>query len=340
MPSRASPSTRSTAVHWVRASLGIAFAAAPASAQTTPEAIRLEYSAFAEECPDAGAFFDRMRARTAVTPANADESARTFRVLVAPRGAAIEATLEVIAIDGTSSARSLAGPSCDEVVSAAALVAALAIEEHAGSRAIPAPDANARSTERIEAPPRVPIERPAPEAVVRFRAAAAFKVALGRTPDVLFGVSVAIALRRESPGALVAGPAFRLSFAIAPSASVSNGAETARFGWWTASLDGCPISLVLAPGLFVEPCAVLEAGALAASGDRVANAVSETRPWFSAGASARATWRVASGFGLELGTGFEVPFVRDRFYFGAGTTILRVPAIAFLFDLGASWTFL
>lgn len=337
MGSRASFSARVTAVCWVRASLGVALAAAPARAQTAPEAIRLEYSAFAEDCPDADAFFERVRARTAVARASEDESVRAFRVLVVPRGPAIEATLEVIAVDGTSSARSLSGSSCDEVVSAAALVAALAIEEHAVS--VPAAEPSSGSTNRARPTVRTRIVAAAPEARVRFGVSAAFEIALGKTPDALFGAAVGIALRRESPGA-IGGPAFRLSFAVAPSASVANGAETASFAWWTAALDGCPVSFALADGLFVEPCAVVEAGVLAGAGDRVANAVSELRPWVSAGASARASWRVVSGLGLELGAGFEVPFVRDRFYFGAGTTVLRVPVIAFVFDLGASWTFL
>jgi hypothetical protein len=172
------------------------------------------------------------------------------------------------------------------------------------------------------------------------RAGASAEVVAGRTPDALLGVSADVGWRREAlDGSLVVGPSFRVAVSWLHAASITTNGQSAQFDWATARLDGCPIALALDRGVFLDPCAVLEAGIVVGAGVGIVDPRTAVQPWVSIGASVRLGWRVVGGLGLELGVGLLVPIVRDRFYFASGATALQVPVVSGAFDLGLSWTF-
>jgi hypothetical protein len=338
--------------------------ALPSLARAAPEPVRVEYVAFAEPCPDHERFAERLAARASFLPAPSGAPARVFRVILAPGEAGIDGVLEVVELDGSTSARSIAGATCDEAVSALALVAALAIEERAADRAAALEaDAPARSREEAEPEPEPapaeaaaaeePVEEPPAESTSwmtapsddgshgpRVRVGASFDVAVGRTPDALFGAAVAVGVEWTGidEASVLAGPDVRLALAAAPSALVVANGESARFTWWTARVEGCPAVLSLAREVRVAPCAVVEAGALVGSGEDVVDARTAARPWVALGASVRVSARVAAGFEVELGLALVAPVVRDRFVFLSGATVLEVPEIGGLFDFGGSFS--
>jgi len=316
--------------------ISVVLAASSVRAQAAPEPIRVAYTAFAQDCPDTETFWQRVLDRTAAERAGAGQPAPTFRVLVAPADAGVEAVLEVVEIDGSTTERTLVGRDCDEAVSAVALVVALAIEERAQERIEQAAIAVEPLDATVEPEPViavVPVGAP-----WRTRIGASFVLAAGRTPDALFGADLWVAIRQESASGTIVGPSFRVALGAAHAASISVNGERAQFDWVTARLDGCPISIALTPDSFLEPCAVVEGGALIGAGVGVADARTAARPWVAVGGSVRLSWRIAAGLGLELGVGVLAPLIRDRFFFASGVTILQVPEVSGIFDLGLSWT--
>jgi len=311
-----------------------------------PEPIRLAYTAFAADCPDADAFWQRVVARTAAERAAPGAAAPEFRVVLAQAAAGVQASLEVVELDGTSSRRTVTGARCDAAASAAALVVALALEQRALERSSPPPPPPPPLPPPLPSPPPPPPPPsppppppPPPPDLWRSRLGASLDLSLSRAPSPLFGGSVSFFLRRESlSSTLLTGPAFRIALSAAPSSLVAVATETARFTWLTARVEGCPVSLSPTPDVHVDPCALVELGALVGAGENVVAPRTEVRPWVALGLVARASWRIVSGLGLELGVGFAVPLTVDRFRAPTGTLLMQVPSIGALFDLGLSWT--
>jgi hypothetical protein len=138
------------------ASAVLAWAAlvALASADEPVEPIRVRYEAPAE-CPDEGAFVGEVRARTSrARLAAAGERARSFEVAVARRGGRFQGRLDVREPSGAASRREVSGASCAEVVSALALVTALAVDPRASTSARAAPALSAT-------PDAAPLSEPA-----------------------------------------------------------------------------------------------------------------------------------------------------------------------------------
>lgn len=325
--------------------LAVVAAAAPRAhaqvADLEPERIRVAYTAFAAACPDDAAFWERVTARApGARRADAGEPSdvRAFTATLAPRGERVEGRLDVRDIDGTASTRTIEAATCDDAASALALVAALAIEERAAERAAAAPALAPAPT----ATPPIPPSQPAPARRPRWRVrvGTGVDVTVGRAPSALFGLALFVGLRRERADSTagLTGPAFRLTLAWAPSGAIEADAQSAAFTWWTGRLEGCPVTWALSAGLHAEPCLVLEGGAVAANGRTTVDPRSATRPWLAGGANVRVTARIAAGVGVELGAAVLVPFVRDRFAFASGATVLQVPVIEGLFDAGLTWT--
>ena len=128
--------------------------AAPAAADTEP--IRIVFHAPAG-CPDEAAFTGQITARTQrARLAAAGEVARTFSVTISPaRGARARGKLVIDDPRGPSASRAVSG-TCEEVVSALGLVAALAIDPRASTAPKPL------SAQPPPAPPPSPPPPPRP----------------------------------------------------------------------------------------------------------------------------------------------------------------------------------
>ena len=110
---------------------GGALAAAPARAEPAP--LRLDYETAGGGCPGAAVFLDEIQWRTdqarVVGPA---EAALEVRARVVRRGPVTRGRL-VLGTGKDAIVREVEGASCEEVVSALALITALALDPHAST---------------------------------------------------------------------------------------------------------------------------------------------------------------------------------------------------------------
>ncbi len=274
--------------------IGWSAGAAPAS----PERIRLSYEAIAG-CPDRAQFVGLIAAHAQIEIVD-DAEARGLDVSVVGDG---EGLRGVLAVGGAS--REVLGATCDEVVAAIALVAALAIERREAART---PEGLVRD-----------VQQPA---IRSWRLAAGGGVGrfTGITPDGRLGAPIFVALASEH------GPQLRFALDITSRDDVAGPAGSTSFRWIGGQLDGCPY--VWSRGRFdLAPCVGLQAGVTDARGVGLAMAATTYRPWIAPTGILRLGVRIGRAtVGAEAAIG--APLVRDRFVIGPNTTAYRVPGIA------------
>ncbi|HVW27845.1 MAG TPA: hypothetical protein VHC69_20910 [Polyangiaceae bacterium] len=257
-----------------------------------------------------------------VRRAQGGEAARTFSVVVEQAGAGYRAALDVVDVAGAVNRREVDGADCAEVVSAVALVAALAVDPAAGaspSGAAPvtvAPEATATpppiAANAPPAPPVVPaLREPAPEP--RPSSPVRYRWSVGGGGEVRFAVVPAVALGGAihidvAPTTGVFVPSFRLS-AHAVTTRVERTGITADLTWWSSRWDVCPLRAAASP-LVVEACGVLDLGALTTSGGGVERPSNATRFWGAAGFSPRLRWAATPSVELSFESALEFPFRR------------------------------
>jgi hypothetical protein len=274
-----------------------------------------------------------------------DAAARTFAIKLVARGDESLGHLVVRALDGSTTEREVAGDTCEEVVSALALVAALAVDPNATTAPLPLPTPPPHLP-AAPAPSRRPIAaavvatpRPvqAPPVVARTAVSAGGLVAVGAAPAPLVGASFAVAATRPRGGWLE--PTVRLGLAAATTGTVSVSGGTASFASLAGTIDGCPGGWTLGRWR-LEPCLRLEAGVVAAQGEGVVQPRTDTHPWAAAAAVGRAEWRFSQGFFGELAGGLCVPLVRTTFFFEPNTTLYRTSPVGGVFSAGLGLRFL
>ena len=313
----------------------------PCAADASPEPITWSYSA-PPECPPAETFESQFRARTtrAELVASAAPASRSFVVTLSLESGRV---LGRIKIEGPASAlatRVIAGQTCGGVVSALALVAALAVDPLAGESLAAAslPDPQAA----LVAPKPEPATAPAnPERLARtsrprtgFAAGLAADVVLGLFPKPAPSGSVFGEVRLERSALF--SPSARLSLSAAVSSSVTAQPGSAKFRWLAAALEGCPFDFRLLPGLHATPCAFIEAGVLEGSGAGVATPEADSRRWLALGGSGRLNWLLGQFF-VEAQGRLAAPLARDTFVLAVPERVVihAVPAIIGGFGLGA-----
>jgi hypothetical protein len=237
--------------------------------------------------------------------------------------------------------RAVHAPSCDELVTALAVIAAMVIDPmtaktgaiDAGSgRADAAADAAEPSVADAGGPPPItPPEPPPvtpPEPPPRTEPREGWEMSVGAgggaiggsAPTLLFSVPVFFEVSRN--GASVVAPALRIRFERTATAASESGAFVRTGG----SVDLCPIAL-LARSLRAQPCARVELAGLSASGREVEPIRSDLRPWFALGPLARVRLELGSPLFLELEGALLVAVVRDRFFVEPGTLVYRAPLV-------------
>src|SRR5882672_7665894 len=101
-------------------------------------ALVLEYAA-PPACPGADRFLDEIAARTSrARPAQPGERATTLTVVIKEVAGGDKGTLQLQSADGATSARQVSAADCEQVVSALALMTALAIDPNAVTDPVPA----------------------------------------------------------------------------------------------------------------------------------------------------------------------------------------------------------
>jgi hypothetical protein len=245
--------------------------------------------------------------------------------------------------------RAVRGETCDEVVSAIALVTALAIdagttESSAPVEGAPAPprDEGAREPAPVaRAPSKGALRKPEPNVVVgSLGAETGVATWLGPSPTLGFGVFGEVGTYAGASGRLTL-------LATASSTLVENEEEPgtyrrANFNGLIARIEGCPVVWVLGSGFRVVPCLALGLGALRGAGEErsVHPPRNSTIFWADLVPTLRLDWTVSDSlvfFGQgELG----VPLVRHDFVFdGPRQPVFQVPAVGAGAALGMAWRF-
>ncbi|XXT15952.1 hypothetical protein WME94_37470 [Sorangium sp. So ce429] len=299
-----------------------------AAAAPAPIPIRIDFDA-PPSCSTADALYDGIRARTdRVRLAEEGEDGWEVRVRLTRVGPKVHGELRVIHERGETDTRTVVGSSCDVVVQALSLTAALAVEEVVEeTSAPPAP---------VAPPPVAPPPKPSkpPPPAVAPREVAPFRLELGAevlltqvvTPYVSLGGAIVARMTQRTGSAL--SPSFGLALVHARN-DLLQGADRASVQWTAATLSGCPLRWEIAGTFSAAPCVTATGGWLAATGEGIASPESAVRSWWSIGAAVRAAVSLGGSTALEIGAGADVPLVRRSFTIASpAETVGETPVIS------------
>jgi len=318
---------------------------APDAASTPPRPapipLRIAFEA-PSDCSSLEAFYQGLRARTErVRLAEPGESAMEIRVRMSQSSGSAHGELRMQGEHRETDTRRVDGGTCDEIVEALSLTAALALDPAARLTPLPAPPPSPPPA--AKAPVALPLEPP-PEEPSQGGAALGLelgaKVVVGQivSPFVTFGGELLARVRfvRDDDQ----GPSIGLAF-VRLQNDVFREPEDAGIRFTAAALTGCPARWVAQDVLTLEPCALLVAGWLGASGKGVSHTDSVLRSYYGAGASLTAGIPVGP-WAVEISGGFTIPFVTRQFVTGppdSETLVGETPAVSPFGGVGLAFGF-
>ncbi len=329
---------------------------------------RLSYDAPAS-CPREDELRRRIEGATLrARPARLDERAIDVATRVVEIGSAFTGVLHVRALDGSEMSREVPAPTCSEVVSAVALIAAVVIDPDAASAGA-SPGATASTppnpattpvtgtspslaTTPLAAPagPTTPVALTTPTTGEPRKAVPGRETAGGALAWVSAAVdfsanaevgllgAMAPALSPDFGGGVeaasrarsVLAPALRLSVHYALSAQFRTRDGTARFDRIAGRLGACPLRIDGPASLAVRPCVDVEVGDLRASGAETKDPAVVHLLWAALGVGVLGEIEPFRRFSLGVEVGATLPLARDRFYFDPdGLTAHHVDPVGF-----------
>lgn len=334
-----------------------------AEALGDPPPLRVDYQA-APGCPGEEVFLDEIRWRTALArAAGPGEEALLVRARIARRGEVFEGRLTLGEGGAPRRARvdrSIRGGVCDEVVSALALVTALALDPRASTAAkrpaavvSPAPPAPPSLPSGPAAPPPEIVALPPPEIVgppLPVVPAPEVPPASSPPPGWLLGARVATTFA-VTPRPLFGGGAFvergfggrwggalRLAVDVGATGAFDAGPGRVSFLEGTARVEGCAFSWAPARRLSITPCLAVEGGLLHGQGipgGALTTLEQATVPWAAASFLPRIGVTLGS-VTIELQGGPVFPLVRRTFVFHDPAYVIHeVPPVTGTVGLGA-----
>jgi hypothetical protein len=332
-------------------SLG-ALTTAPARAEPVP--LRLHYEA-PGGCPGAALFLEEIQWRTdlarVVGPA---EAALDVRARIVRRGPVTRGHL-VVGEGKDAIVREVEGARCDEVVSALALITALAVDPHASTALKrPAPPAAMPPLPPPPAPgehvapalpsaqilgdplPVIPLAEDAPPAPrpSRWAFGARVATAIAVVPRPLLGGTLFV--ERALPERW--GASVRLAAELTGTGGFDVGPGGAWFLRGVVRAEGCAFAQRATAWLTLVPCLGVEGGVIEAAGIlRGSLAVVEQGvvPWVGAGVLPRAAFDLGP-VALEVQGGPVFPAVRHTFSFQSPDYLVyALPAVTWTAGLGA-----
>jgi hypothetical protein len=234
----------------------------------------------------------------------------------------------------------VSGDTCDEVVAALALIAAVLVDPNAATDGTEATRTDAASESRITpskvvAPEQtvLPERQPVTQASVRsapweFGGGVGFGLQGAIAPDPALALSAELAAELRNPH--VFSPLFSLAAHYAASDVVETGNENgdeATFKWLAARVSACPVRW---PGeaVALRPCAFLDLGKLTGTpGQQTVDGQPQSVVWWAGGLFGRFDAAPLDNLRLFVDVGLIVPFKRDRFFFRTEpeTTAHQVP---------------
>jgi len=291
-------------------------------------------------CPDARAFRAALDARLADTPAPGSRGRRSVTLWVRVTVTSMKVVGQLAVVGGAGAeVREIEGETCENVVSALGLLAALAVDlepEKSG----PPEGIEASSTKKTQ-PVLFRSER-GPPADWAWSAEAGAQVGAGSMlgPDMAPVVLpfVGVGFERPPRGGVDLAARVRLGF-VRGAQSITTSAGDASFRVMAAQLDVCPIRFGLATGLALRACSTGQLGAVQASGARVADAQTDVRAWLLVGVLGRVEWEVIHHLLLEAQGGVVVAATRHRYFVDPDTTLYRMPIVGGIFSGGLAIRF-
>jgi hypothetical protein len=316
----------------------------PAAAEeAAPTPFLIEYTD-GSPCKNAESFSDQLLRRTdRLRRANPDEQALVFRIEIAPSGAALAGRLSVRELDGNHTGREVPGATCEEVISAMALIAAVLVDPNASAEPLsePAPEPStpphlppqnapslARPRRPKSTPPRKIAARESPPSRFTFGGGVAFALEGAIGPEVTPALSLEVEAALERGTLLSPLIVFALERAFPTRTETPNG--VARLQWTAGRASACPLRVPASGSWALRPCALFELGTLDASGERTERRASASMPWSALGTTARAEYSPVPPLLVVLDAGMVVPLSRGTFYFDPPTaenTAFTVPAV-------------
>jgi hypothetical protein len=302
-----------------------------------PIPIRIVFDA-PRDCSTSEAFYQGVRSRTdRVRRAEAGETGTELGVRVTKTSGKVHGELDLIGEHGESDRRVVDGVTCEEVVEALSLTAALALDPTA--RVTPAP-ATAATPEVASAPSPCPPPPPSPKSFPRsfeLGLHARATVAEVVTPDASLGATVTATLRPVAwlPG----GPSFNFGV-TALSNGLAASADEPRTTLTAALLGTCLVRVELGSLVAVEPCIAGKGGFIEAEGRGISNPERVVRSWWSLGAEVVVSLELGAGVSLELVPALDVPLVKRRFTSGEPPEAVgETPAVSPGGSLGIGYHF-
>ena len=291
-------------------------------------------------CSSANAFWSGLRLRTIrVRQPVADEPRTIVQVRLNRAANKVVGELRIIDDHGKTDVRKVQGATCDEVVQALSLTAALAFDPSA-LLSIPQPlaeaafAADAQSTDIATQTSAVqpPKKEPAPALVP----ATEPPIRTSRVvPDFEMGVGLiglAVLSGSFSPGIGVSArknlwrdqgifrPTLGLGLAYVRN-DVVRSSQAAEVALAAVVATVCPVRW--SPGLFtVQPCALALGGRLSSSGIDLNHVNTTSRAWLSAGLTVRTAVFLGRGFSIGLEGGITLPILKRRFFASAPDNVV------------------
>ena len=259
--------------------------------------------------------------------------------------------LRMLGDHGGTDTRKVQGANCDDVVQALSLTAALALDPSALLSAPatsptpvpPVPAAAAAPTVVPAAPEPSSVSAAEPADTLSSRASrpvpgVEFSAGPVGTTVLVgnFSVGVALAVRK-----ILAGDgSFRPSLGLAI-AYVRNDAfrspDVVQVGLAGLAGTACPLRWT-AGVVTLQPCALVLAGWLSASGLQVNYPRTVDRPWLSAGGTLRTAAYLGHGLSLELEAGVSASLLKRRFYATTPSNVVaETPRVSPVVGLGLTF---
>jgi hypothetical protein len=321
-------------------------------------------------CSGAGAFFASLRLRAAhVRAAEGDESRTTLQVRLTRERGRVVGELRTIDGSGASDTRKVQGATCDDVVQALSLTAALALDPTAVLSVSPVEaDADAAASTRtatpvaaspptpgrdktpiVEKPPEPVSEKPQELAPVPAaiepsppRPVPSFEAGAGLLGLALlsgnFSPGIELEVHKNLGHGRVFHPALGLAFVYARN-DVLQTPSAAAATLAAAGASACPVR-VGASFLTLQPCAAMWGGLLKTAGRQLTNENSVNRLWLSAGLSLRLLAFLGHGLSLHLEGGFQSPLIRRRYFATLRRNVIaETPLLSPVVGLGLTYGF-
>jgi hypothetical protein len=337
------------------------------AARAADDATFLEYEA-GNACPDKTEFMEQVRARTPRVRFVSDpKGARIFSVSVGVRDGDAFGRISARRGGEKGAPREITGKTCAEVVSALALVAALAIDPHAamataasgpavastapagspaatpadGDKAVPSAEP-ARAPASAATPANtfqdLPVTRPSSRRAGAIGGGLRGGASTWPASEPVVFANLSASVVYEAASDAVWSPALRLSAGRGESLTVRPSFGAARFIRTTVALDLCPFKFALSPRVALRSCAGFEGGSLEAIGIGDASITHTDHTSLGWVALRETIWLqgdLGKGWTLEVEGGLSEPLRRDTFVFATpNVMITHIPAVEPLLAMG------